>query len=191
MIYYNILHTVAIELQNAEDIWTVRFFFSCLFSSTCLLQHIHWLLNAKQFFVSQTNGSLRLALLKNWSMCLSALSSCVHVLSPHSWRHSNLLSFVEGRVFIKPFSLPQICKIASAATANSVHVYCCLCLTNLFSWVFFSVIEKPSDTHLARLKRNHESKSSGWGAKSSQRQKSASNWCADFNATLKTTSYHT
>lgn len=182
MIYYKILHTVAIELQNAEDIWTVRFFFF-LFVFFYLSPPTHSLTPECETIFCQSNkwftqiGTIKK--LKHVSLRLIFLCTCF------------VLFFVEGRVFIKPFSLPQICKIASAATANSVHVYCCLCLTNLFSWVFFSVIEKPSDTHLARLKRNHESKSSGWGAKSSQRQKSASNWCADFNATLKTTSYHT
>lgn len=66
-----------------------------------------------------------------------------------------------------------MCKITSAAMANSVHIYCCLCLTNLFSDVLgSSVMEKPAYTCLATLKRNHRSKSGGFGGPKAVRDKS-------------------
>lgn len=65
----------------------------------------------------------------------------------------------------------------SAAKANSVHIYCCLCRTNLVSDALgSSAVKKTAYTRLLTLERNYGSKSGGWeGGAGSQRQKLACN----------------
>lgn len=101
-------------------------------------------------------------------MRLAAFSSCVDMLCHHilgAIATSYFFFFFCQReslykTLFPPYPLPpKRCKIMSAATANSVHIYCRLCLTNLFSDALGpSVMEKTFYTFSNAEKKSWKQK---------------------------------